>query len=208
MAELFYNIVILAFGILGVLKGFRCGLTGQVSNVLGFAFGAVCAHAFVEDGERVLREWIPSIASMVGGQYIYSIISAAIIYIGVYYLFSSLTRVLKGAMVVFRVGMLDSLLGALFGCLKYLIAVSLIFNVIACFKSDSVLVKSSTASDGNLIEGVVALAPWVLGSLSLDEYAHLIQLHEARKISMDKTINSPNAFNFVVQLAPPESKFS
>ncbi len=208
MAELFYNIVILGFGIFGVLTGFRRGLTGQVSDVLGFAFGAVCAHAFVEDVEWMLRDWLPSIASMVGAQFVYSIVAAALIYISVYFLFSSLTKVLKGAMVVFHVGMLDSLLGATFGCLKYLVALSLIFNVVVCFKADSVLLKSSTASDGNLIEGVMAVAPWILGSLSLDEYAHLIQLHEARKISQDKTINSTKTFNFVVQSASPICKLS
>lgn len=197
LAELFYNILILALGIYGILSGFRHGLSGQVCSVLGFAFGAVSAHAFGEPCEEMLRSWCPSIAHVVGGQFIYSVMAAAVIYIAVYYLFTLLTGALRGALQTFQVGMLDSLFGAAFGCMKFLIGLSLFFNIIVCIDPDSVLLKSSTASDGNLIEGVMALAPMMLGSLDYDDYSHIIQLHEARKISQGvflrpiKTIEYP-----------------
>lgn len=197
VAEIFYNILILALAIAGILRGFRRGLSGQVSAVLGFAFGAVCAHAFAPEFELVLRDWIPGISHKVGAGFIYSVIATGLIYIAVYCLFAGLTGILRGAMAVFHTGLLDSLFGAAFGCMKYLIGLSLLFNVIVCFQPDSVLLKSSTASDGNLIEGAMAIAPWVLGSLCYDDYAHILQLHEARKISKNETITYRNTLMII-----------
>ncbi len=194
MAEAFYNILILALGVLGMVRGFRFGLTGQVSSIIGFAFGAVSAHAFIEEGEGLVRTLFPHLECAVGGQFICSVIAAGSIYLFVYFCFNIFTGILRRTMSFFHIGLLDSLMGAAFGLFKYLLGLSLLFNLIVSCYSGSVLMKSSVASDGNLIEGVMGIAPWALGCFSYEEYAHLLQLNDARKISEAKTIDSQLMF--------------
>lgn len=177
-------LLIILAGLWGLCKGFREGLTGQIPGVLGFAFGAVAAHAFAPEVEAVLCSWMPGVASRPGGLYFFSLVSAGGIFCLVYLLCSIFTGILRSAMSVFEVGILDSLFGAAFGLLKNLVFLSLLFNLIAALYPGSSLVADCRADDGNLTGVVMALGPEITGSLSLGEFLYLLQLQEARKISL------------------------
>lgn len=183
MFDATYHIIVITVAAVAVIKGFRSGFTGQVSGVLGFAFGTVCSHIFDEQAEAVMRTLLPGLGSVAGSAFIYSVVSSALVYVAVYVLFKTLTRVLKSAMQVFYVGMLDKLLGSAFCLAKYMLMVSIAYNLVLCFNPRSPLLKYATADDGNVVEGVMLLAPGLLGCCSFEDLFHLLQLRDARKIS-------------------------
>lgn len=183
MSEAAYHIVVIVVAVVSVIKGFHNGFTGQISGVLGFAFGTVCTHVFSDEAEAVTRWLLPGITGHVGAGFIYSVLSAALVYAIVYLLFKMLTRVLRSAMQVFYVGMLDKLLGAAFCLAKYMLLLSIVYNLIVCVNPSSHLMKYATSDDGNVVECVMLLAPGLLGCHSIEDFAHLIQLREAKKIS-------------------------
>lgn len=183
MSDAVYHIIVIAVAALSVIKGFRQGFTGQISGILGLAFGTVCAHVFDSQAEEFMRMLLPGLQGRVGSAFIYSVSSAALVYLVVYLLFKMLTKVLRAAMQVFYVGMLDSLLGAAFCLVKYMLLVSIIYNLILCVNPDSRLLKYAEADDGNVVEVVLDLAPGLLGCGSVDDLYHLLQLREAKKIS-------------------------
>lgn len=183
MGDVIYHIIVIAVAALAVVKGFRRGFTGQISGILGFAFGTVSAHVFEPDVEAMLRSMLPGISQAVGAAFIYSVLAAVIIYVIVYLIFKIFTKVLRSAMQVFSIGMLDSILGSAFCLLKYMMVVSIIYNLILCVFPDSRLMHYAKADDGNVVEAVMLLAPGMLGCGSVEDLAHLLQLRDAKKIS-------------------------
>lgn len=187
MGDAIYHIIVIAVAGLAVIKGFRSGFTGQVSGILGFAFGTVCAHVFDAEAEALMRALLPGLQGTPGSSFIYSVTSAVVVYVAVYLLFRMFTKVLRSAMQVFYVGMLDSLLGAAFCLVKYMLVVSIVYNLILCVNPSSSLLRYASADDGNVVECVMLLAPGLLGCGSVEDLAHILQLKEARKISCNIT---------------------
>ena len=130
-----------------------------------------------------MRAILPGFEGRAGASFIYSVTAAALVYVAVYMLFRMMTKVLRSAMQVFYVGMLDKLLGAAFSLTKYMLLLSIIYNLIICVNPSSSLMKYATADDGNVVEGVMLLAPGLLGCHSIEDLSHLLQLREAKKIS-------------------------
>lgn len=189
MNDAFYHILVIVVAALAVVKGFRRGFTGQISGILGLAFGTVCAHVFDVQAEEVVRMLIPGLQGRPGSAFAYSVIAAALVYLAVYLAFRLLTGVLRSAMQVFCIGMLDSLLGAAFCLVKYMLFLSLAYNLVLCVNPRSPLLKYATADDGNVVEIVMSLAPEMLGCGSFEDLFHLLQLRDARKIS---NLSSPH----------------
>lgn len=183
MNDAVYHLIVIAVAAVAIIKGFRSGFTGQVSGVLGFAFGTVCAHVFDEQADSFMRMLLPGLEGHLGAGFIYSVTSSALVYVVVYLLFRMLTKVLRSAMQVFYVGMLDKLLGSAFCLTKYMLLLSIIYNLILCVNPGSSLMKYATAEDGNVVECVMLLAPGLLGCYSYEDLSHLLQLREAKKIS-------------------------
>lgn len=204
MNDAIYHIIVLGVAAIAVMRGFRKGFTGQVSGILGFAFGTVCAHVFDEESEAFVRMLLPGIDGRIGSAFVYSVLSAVLVYVAVYLIFRIFTNILRSAMQVFYVGMLDSLLGSAFCLLKYMLAVSIVYNLILCVNPGSPLMKYANADDGNVVECVLLLAPGLLGCGSVEDLSHLIQLKEAKKISCN--INEePYVINKEIKWEPPKT---
>lgn len=183
MDNAFYQLMVIGVAILGVFRGYRKGFINQIPGVLGFAFGTVCCHVFTEQGEEVARALFPSIAGRLGADFIYSLLGSGVVYVAVFVAFSLLTRILRSAMQIFAGGLLNSLIGAAFCLVKYMLALSILFNIIVCFSPRSELMHSAMADDGNAVEVVMGIAPALLGCLSYEDLAHIVQLEDAKKIS-------------------------
>ncbi len=183
MSETGYHIIVIAVAAYAVIKGFKSGFTGQISGILGFAFGTVCAHVFESEAESILRSLLPGIRNSVGSAFIYSVLASVAVYCIVYTIIKFFTRVLRKAMQVFYVGMLDAIMGAVFCLFKYMLVVSIAYNLILCINPSSSLLKYASADDGNVVEAVVLLAPGLLGCGSVEDLAHLLQIRDAKSIS-------------------------
>ena len=187
MSETGYHIIVIAVAAFAVIKGFKTGFTGQISGILGFAFGTVCAHVFEPEMESLIRAILPGIRHSIAPAFIYSVLAAVTVYCIVYYIFKLCTKVLKMAMQVFYVGMLDAIMGSLFCLLKYMVALSIAYNLILCVNPRSPLMKYASSDDGNVVEAVVLLAPGILGCGSVYDLAHLLQIKDAKMISCNIT---------------------
>lgn len=182
-----YHIIVIAVAAYAVIKGFKSGFTGQISGILGFAFGTVCAHVFEPEAESLIRAILPGIRHSAVSAFIYSVLASVSVYCVVYMLFKIFTKVLKSAMQVFYVGMLDSIMGSMFCLLKYMVVVSIAYNLILCINPGSSLLKYANADDGNVVEAVVLLAPGLLGCGDVGDLAHLLQIRDAKSISCNLT---------------------
>lgn len=186
-----YQVIVLIVAAYALMKGFRRGIAGQICGVMGMAFAIVCSYLFSGEVAENLRMVFPKTGNYPFPSFLYSIVASALIYTFVYYCFKIFTRILRNAMRIFRLGMLDKLAGAAFSLFKYMLGLSLIYNLILCVKPDSPLMQYSRADDGNMVASVLMLAPDILGSLSVEDLSHAMQLLDAKKISCNfKSSNS------------------
>lgn len=183
MGEAIYHIMVIAVALVAMLRGFHRGLTRQVSGILGFVFGIVAARTFGPDFEIWLMGWVPKFYEPVGKTFFFSTLSYGLIWSACVLSFSMLTKILNIVLGYLPVGIMNSIAGAVFTLVKYLMFLSLLFDLAICRPQDSPLMHCVRHDDGNLVDGVVRLAPAILGSMSAEEYALRVQLWEARKIS-------------------------
>lgn len=183
MGDAPYQIIVVGVALFALLRGYRSGLTRQVSGFLGVAFGIAAARILGPDLDVWLRGWLPRLYHPVARQFFFSTLSAAIPFGGCLLLFSLLTGILNAAMSLFHFGVLNSLAGAVFSLLKWLMLLSLLFDLAACRTLESPLIRCSRHDDGNLVEEVMQLAPALLDSMPASEFIHQVQLWEAKKIS-------------------------
>ncbi len=178
-----YHIIALLVATIALVKGFRKGFARQIPKFLGFCFGVICARIFRVPVVEGLHTLLPWFAASVKCTYIYDILATSLVFILVYGIFSFITGFLKYVTGRLGGGMLDSLAGAVFTFVRYILYLSISYNFLLCWQSDSVLLKSAQSDDGNIIEEVMLVAPAILGGEDVEDLAHKLQLEEAKKIS-------------------------
>ncbi|MDE6551925.1 MAG: CvpA family protein, partial [Muribaculaceae bacterium] len=176
-------ILVIAVALVGIFRGFHAGLMRQVSGVLGFVFGIVAARALGPDFSAWLSGWFPHVYHPVARTFFLSVLGYGIIWALCMFAFSMLAGVLNFVLGVIPVGIVNSIAGAAFSLLKYLMFLSILFDLALCRPFDSPLMHCARHDDGNPVCGVIRLAPELLGTMSAEEYVHHVQLWEARSIS-------------------------
>lgn len=182
VGRIFFHLLIVVAGVYGIIRGFRSGLLSQISSVVAVAFAIVAAYIFGGDVEDWLWEYFSSWDSF-NARFVAATLAAIIIFIPVYFIMKICLWPLAKMMKAFPSGILDSLGGAVFRLFKYLLFLSMAYNLIVDFQPRSALATSSKSHDGNLVEGVVKLAPALMGFPGGEEVSHYQQLEDAKKIS-------------------------
>lgn len=197
MGNAWYHLVLICVAVAGIWRGYRKGLVHQLAGVLGIGFGIVASRLFGGMFAGWLMEHYPGIGIDWCPDFVYSALASAIVF-GVAYMTCRLAAgVLRSAMQFIHVGALNSLLGAVFGLLKYMLIASIVFNLILCFDKDSDLLAMHGDNDGNMVELVLDLAPALLGTPGAGDLEHESQLREAKKISFNHPQSSGVDNNYI-----------
>ena len=180
---LIYHTVALLAAAFSAVMGFRRGFARRVPALIGLALGIVCCHIFMNPLSEILYGAIPSAHGAVSERYLYSTLSAAIILTGVYLIFNALTFFVGRALARGEHSILNNIGGALFSLFRTLLFLSLAYNLLLAVRPGCGLLNSLKSDDGNIVEGVMLVGPALTGSESPEEFAHTVQVQEARKIS-------------------------
>ena len=187
MANAVYLILILAVAFISIASGFKKGLTGQLASLLGFGFGAVASRIFTPELVEHFQ-WTARVGQAPEfNTFSSNLVCAVTIYFCVYWIFYLLTPLFSTVYAIIMVGMFNRLLGAAFSLTKNLLWVSILYNLMLCFISDSRLLRYEKADDGNLIAAVISITPAILGCYGGEDFAHFNQLKEAKSISCNFT---------------------
>lgn len=177
-----YHVLPLIVAAFAFRQGYRKGIIKQIPKLIGFCFGIVCAHLFALPVEESLRVLMPSVASKIEGEYIYSVLATGLVYLTVYGVLNTCTQFLN---LIFRKRpeILGSLAGSLFCFVRYMLLLSVFYNLWLGLRTNSDLMKYAKTDDGNIVELVMLISPAILGGESVEELAHTLQLEEAKTIS-------------------------
>lgn len=176
------------------MLGKRRGLTGQLSSILGFLFGiAACALLWHDTAIYISEIWPSTASTPPMTMFLPSALACALIYGVVYMLMLALSPALRIIMMPLGKGPLNSLCGAIWGVAKYTMLLSLLFNVLLGMDQNSSLMKVSRQGDGNLVTGVMLVAPALTGAPDCEELAYRIQLMEAKQFDRNHRYR-PNVY--------------
>jgi len=178
-----YMLVLFAVLVYAVWRGWRTGLLHQLAGVLGIGFGVVMTRMFCCPVSLWILENYPRLGEGFAGDYKVRMLASALIFGGVYMLFSLLAGVLRSALSLLHVGALNAMAGAAFSLLKWVVIMSVIYNVLLSVAPDSELGRICDDGDGNLVEIVMSAAPALIGIDGPDELEHKRKLEEAKAIS-------------------------
>lgn len=183
MLNVVYIILILGVAILSIISGFRKGITGQLSSLLGFGFGSVTSRLLTEEYTSTFQ-WTHTFSqAQEFSDFTSNLVCAVVIYLIVFLFFSIFSPIFRRLLWVVPVGIFNRLLGCFFSLLKNMLWLSIFFNLVLCFSPSSGLLRYEKANDGNLVAAVIALTPAILGCFGGEDFAHFNQLKEAKSIS-------------------------
>ena len=183
MGTFVYHIIVIGFAALAIFRGYKLGLVRQTSAILGMAFGAICARIFGPMCVDYFMSLQPDFMRGFNSPFIFATLSAGVIYTVVYTIVKLLTGIIDFAVRVLSSGLLNSIFGSLFCLLKYLVFISIVYNLIVDINPESKLLKVARDHDGNVIEGVMLVAPAILGFPDAEELGYQMQLEHAKQIS-------------------------
>lgn len=178
-----YYILIIAVGVAGMFFGYRRGFLRQIGGVLGMTFGIVAGRMFSGDIIPYIDDFIPSYVLGFRRDFVIQTVTCGLIYLVVSYFIQLCCFPLGKIMSFIGGGMADQIVGAAFKMFKYLFILSIFYNVIVDWNPKGSLSKSSRLHDGNLVEGVIKIAPPILGFPDGEEVSKRQQLEDARSIS-------------------------
>lgn len=178
-----YHLIVLIVAAGSAIWGFRKGFTSQIPSLIGLAMGIVSARLLAPGLEGVLYGAFPSVHGKVEQIFVYNTISSALVFTAVYFIFKTLTFFLSRVFRSKDPSILNNIGGAIVGMFKYLLGVSIVFNLMVAMNRDSQLLRYVKSDDGNAVEEVMLLSPALLGGEDVMELSHKLQLEEAKKIS-------------------------
>lgn len=183
MSHAAYHLVVIAVAVWGALRGYRQGLLRQIPAVVAIAFAIVASRLLLPDLSLWMEDWIPQAFNGFNRGFIIASVSATLIFLPFYFVIKLALVPVGMMMKVMPGGIVDNISGAVFRIFKYLMFVSLAYNLIVDFNPRSSLAKSSSSHDGNVVEGVMKMAPALLDFPDGEEVGHYQQLEDARSIS-------------------------
>ena len=183
MNNLAYAVLVLVVALWSIFRGFRLGITRQLSSLLGLAFGSVCARVFTSQYCMYADKLVRGIAEPHYVGLVSNLVCAVCIFIIVFLLFNLTKGIFRRIMSVFHVGILNRMIGSFFCLVCNLLWLSIFFNLLICLRPDSGLMLYEKSDDGNMIAAVMAMTPAILGCRGAEDYAHEVQLREASTIS-------------------------
>lgn len=183
-----FPLIIIVVLILAAWRGWYRGLLHQLASLMGLAFGIVFSRIFCADVSAWLVEHCPHLGEGIFPEYTYSMISVALVFGAVYLLFSLLATVLNSALSILHLGALNSIAGAVFSILKWVLMISVALNLWLSINPDSKLADYCDDGDGNIVELVMAVAPALTGTESPDDLEHRRRQEEAKTICLNQTL--------------------
>lgn len=178
-----YHIIVIAVAVWGIVTGYRKGFLRQLGGFVGVAFGIVAARLFSFELHPHVEGLVPEFVAGFKREFVVDTLTCGVIYLLVAGIVELFAFPLGKMMKVFGSGVLDSIGGAVFRLFKYLMVVSIAYNLIVDMNPSGSLTTSSRQHDGNVVEGVIKVAPAVLGFPDGEEVGYRQQLEDARKIS-------------------------
>ena len=160
----------------GVVYGYMRGMIKQMSSILGFVLGIVVCNVMGDSATEVLREAIPSLASVTTHA-----MAVIVLFVLVWLSVKVAGMFLKNTIDALHLSIVDRVGGAALNVLKYFFVLSILLNLWLLISPNSEVFTTQHALENKPFELTLNLVPWALGQRNLpgDSIAEMPQAASA-----------------------------
>lgn len=181
-----YQLLVIVVLAIAVLRGAKKGIIGQIDSLLGLGFGiTACRLLKGKVAYEIVTLW-PATTNTPDTMFLPEALACAFLFMLFYALMASLRPLLRRIFCKLEVGVGNVMLGVVLSVIKYIVMLSLIYNIVIGLNPNSSLMKDACSDDGNLCEGVLMVAPALMNTHNFENLAHEKQMLEASKISCNQ----------------------
>ena len=151
----------------GAVLGFRKGAISQVASIVAIVAAIIACRAAGPWAVGVVGRWLDADAPGAGttSSYVAQGLGYALLFAVVWFGVWLIARFFRQAFHAIRLGLIDRIAGSAFLVFKWFLVVSIMLNLWKFIDPDSGLFATSRLAGGEVLGGVLALAPWVAGSV-------------------------------------------
>lgn len=152
-----------------IYKGFRKGLIFELSSLIGLVVGIYCSIKFSK-----------YVSTLIGIEGEYSILVAFFItFIAVYLLSLFLGKCIEGLMKMMKMGIMNNILGSVFGLLKCVCMLSVVMYYVVLIDFDKIIITDKTREQSLFYQPIERTGNLLIGTLK--DY-----VQEAKEIRVEK----------------------
>lgn len=178
-----YHILVIGVAVWAIVSGYRRGLFRQLGAVVAVVTGIVCARILAPLCLDWIGERLPDFISGFKRDYVVMSLAYGGIFLVATYAVLLVASPIGKLLKVLDGSVLNNIAGALFRLFQYMMILSVFYNIIGDMQPSGPLIQTSRRHDGNVVEGVVKIAPAILGFPDGEEVGYRQQLEDAKKIS-------------------------
>ncbi len=161
------DIILAIFLIIGLIQGLRKGFFIELASLVGLVLGVVGAIYF----SHIVAGFLISFTSW--EEQTLNLVSFAVTFIGIVIIVSLIARILTKAADIVALGILNKLMGGLFGLIKTAFFLSVLLLFINSIEKEMSFMDQEKKDASTLYKPVASLAPMVLPKLIKELNKHM-----------------------------------
>lgn len=155
----YIDIIILLFLLFGAFRGFSKGLVIEVATLAGLILGVYISIRYSTYTEGILRDFLNVTSEYIS--YIALAVTFIVVVVGVYVLGKLLTKLVD----IIALGLVNKLLGTLFGVVKYFIIVCVLLMIVDALNEKFQFISEETIQKSLLFQPFLNFAEKIYNSI-------------------------------------------
>lgn len=155
----YIDIIILLFLLSGAFRGFSKGLVIEVATLAGLILGVYISIRYSSYTEGILRDFMNITSEYIS--YIALAVTFIVVVVGVYILGKLLTKLVD----IISLGLVNKLLGTLFGVVKYFIIVCVLLMIVDALNEKFQFISEETIQKSLLFQPFLNFAEKIYNSI-------------------------------------------
>lgn len=155
----YIDIIILLFLLFGAFRGFSKGLVIEVATLAGLILGVYISIRYSTYTEGILRDFLNVTSEYIS--YIALAVTFIVVVVGVYILGKLLTKLVD----IISLGLVNKLLGTLFGVVKYFIIVCVLLMIVDALNEKFQFISEETIQKSLLFQPFLNFAEKIYNSI-------------------------------------------
>lgn len=155
----YIDIIILLFLLFGAFRGFSKGLVIEVATLAGLILGVYISIRYSSYTEGILRDFMNITSEYIS--YIALAVTFIVVLVGVYILGKLLTKLVD----IISLGLVNKLLGTLFGVVKYFIIVCVLLMIVDALNEKFQFISEETIQKSLLFQPFLNFAEKIYNSI-------------------------------------------
>ena len=155
---------------LGFFRGYSKGLVLEITSILAISLGVFGSIKFSNDSAELLNKFFPALLENTNDQIII-ILSYSITFLAIIVLVSLIGKAITKALKLIFLGFYNKVLGGIFGVIKFVIILSILFVFFENLNSKFSIVENNILNDSFVFEKIRVIGFNLLEMMNFNKYS-------------------------------------